>query len=483
MARTRKTAAPKKAAPKKLSPQARTGQLGVNLVEKIVLTMGCGWHPTNQSLDVGIDGEIELVEPSSHAATNSVVRVQVKATFGTWPAESQTGFEFPVDERDLNYWLSGNTPVVLIVTRPLQEEAYWVDLKAYFANAATKRERRIRFEKATMAFTKNCLSDLFGIARPKSIGLYFAPPPKEESLYTNLLEVRRVPTRLWLAETSLRPGKKAFERLREHGLHDVEEFVIDNRRFLTPHELTTHGWGDLIDRGTVEDFDPSEWSDSPDADKRRLFVQLLNRCLYARAWQLGIGRRKDDDALYFRPTEDLSAREVPFRSVKEESVRTVFRGYPYTKGEHVGEIAYYRHAACNTQFRRYDGQWYLEILPTYHFTSDGYRRHPLADRYVSGMKRQEKQGPVMYQLVMWASILRGSEEVDADVSFWEENPYPFLGFGPLRTLTLGVGIDDKAWLPNEDQMTEEAGEATMNELPLFEVVDPYKEEPGHEAGP
>ena len=54
--------------------------------------------------------------------------------------------------------------------------------------------------------------------------------------------------------------------------------------------------------------------------------------------------------------------------------------------------------------------------------------------------------------------------------------------GPLQTLTLDVGIDDKAWLPNEDKEIEVAGEATMDELPLFEVVDPYKPDPATEEG-
>src|SRR4051812_41070954 len=108
----------KKTGPKKLSSQAVTGQRGVSLVESIVLEMGCGWHPTNQSLEAGIDGEIELVNPGTRAATNSVVRVQVKGTVGRWSAETETSFEYIVDERDLTYWLSGNTPVVLVVTRP-----------------------------------------------------------------------------------------------------------------------------------------------------------------------------------------------------------------------------------------------------------------------------------------------------------------------------------------------------------------------------
>lgn len=469
----------KKTGPKKLSTQAVTGQRGVNLVEDVVLAMGCGWHPTNPSVEAGIDGEIELVDPGSRGATNSVVRVQVKGTLGRWQAETDTGFEYTVEERDLTYWLSGNTPVVLVVTRPQDREAYWVDVKSYFATPAAKKSRKVRFDKRTMAFTPDALGALASIALPKSMGLYFAPPPREEKLFTNLLRVTRKPERLWLGETSLRPGKEAFKTLREHGLGEVAEFVIDNKRLLTPHDLADPRWRGLVDRGGIEDFPASDWADSSDPDKRRLFVQLLNRCLYARAWQVGVARRKDDDALYFRATQSLEPLQVPFRSVKEDATRTVFKGYPYTKGDRIGEIAYYRHAACHPRFRRYDGQWYLELLPTYHFTSDAYRAHPRAATYAAKMKVQEKQGAVMYQLVMWASILRGSEEVEADLfsDASSSNSYPFLGFGSLETLTLGVGIDEKAWLQNEEKDTAAAGEATVGELPLFDEPDPYAPDP------
>src|SRR6266550_8878158 len=65
---------------KKVSEQAIIGETGVNLIERIVLAMGCGWHRTNQAVEVGIDGEIELVHPETRVATNSVVRVQSRAT-------------------------------------------------------------------------------------------------------------------------------------------------------------------------------------------------------------------------------------------------------------------------------------------------------------------------------------------------------------------------------------------------------------------
>jgi hypothetical protein len=458
---------------KTLSSQAVTGEAGIAYIHRIVTAMGCGWHPTNQTVEVGIDGEIELVNPKTREATNAIIRVQSRATILRFTAETDTGFEYICEERELDYWMSGNAPVILVRSRPHSDEAYWVSIKDYFADARVRKTRKIVFEKRAMRFDKNALPALFDIAMPKSKGLYFAPAPREEKLYTNLLEVSRMPNRLWLAETHLRTRREVFNSLLASG-SDLPEFAISYKRVLSAHDLSQPAWATIVDPGTVEEFPSSEWADSPDIDKRNLFTELLTYCLGARARSLDVvfWRADGETQLWFEPTGDLAPREVPYRSVKETAERIVFRGFPYTSGARMGEIAYYRHLACQVRFRRYDGQWLLELNPTYHFTTDGKFPHPRSERYLSGIKRLERQGAVMYQVVCWAAVLRGSVEGE-DPYF--ANQYPFIGFGPLRTFDLKCGIDEKAWLSNEEASVTQVGEQTLEDLPLFEDINPYSD--------
>jgi hypothetical protein len=68
---------------KRVSPYTRLGQLGVNLIEKIVLNdLKCLWTPTQAASDVGIDGYIEICRADTGDATNLIVQVQSKATMG-----------------------------------------------------------------------------------------------------------------------------------------------------------------------------------------------------------------------------------------------------------------------------------------------------------------------------------------------------------------------------------------------------------------
>ena len=127
--------------PKTLSKQALIGQRGVNLIERIVLDMGSRWVPS-PVLDVGIDGIIELCDPTTGAALGIVLHVQSRATEERFTAETVDSFEYLCSERDLDYWMQGNAPVVLVVSRPGNNEAYWVSIKDYFADPNRRSARR-----------------------------------------------------------------------------------------------------------------------------------------------------------------------------------------------------------------------------------------------------------------------------------------------------------------------------------------------------
>src|SRR5439155_10305549 len=52
------------------------GQRGVNFVERVVLDMGFTWEATR--VDVGVDGQIEIRDPTTGAMKNWILRAQVK---------------------------------------------------------------------------------------------------------------------------------------------------------------------------------------------------------------------------------------------------------------------------------------------------------------------------------------------------------------------------------------------------------------------
>lgn len=109
-------------ASKKITKSSIIGGRGVNLIEKVVLEMGCLWYPTG-GVEAGIDGLIEIRDVVTGEVTNSILQVQSKATNGRFTAETATSFEYlamPLLDRAKNVLLRleleqlGEKPLVFI---------------------------------------------------------------------------------------------------------------------------------------------------------------------------------------------------------------------------------------------------------------------------------------------------------------------------------------------------------------------------------
>jgi len=444
---------------KKVSNNVLLGEKGINLIQKRVLEMGFVWHQRGV-VDAGVDGTIELRKEDSEEVLNTIIQVQSRATGGKFTAETQAGFEYMCDERDLEYWMRGNTPIILVRSRPSSDEAYWISVKDYFSSPALRRSRRILFDKKTNRFDRSCRSQLFDLGVARGAGLYLGPTPRREEIYSNLLRVSSVAKTLYVADTEFRNRHALRELLPVHGSGASQEWILTSKRLISFHDLGEPPWDKVCDLGTLESFDTSEWASSSDPVRRREFVDLLNRCLRQKAWLRGVRYHEGRECYYFPATKSMKPRRIRYEGLSRASTRTVFSGYFSKTAE--GKIAYYRHFAFNGHFRRYADEWFLEIVPTYHYTSDGSRMDRWYSERLSGIKRLERNPAVLHQVLFWAEYLRQPKVGDLF-----QKDYPFLRFDALVTFQVGVGIPDDEWLPNEeDEATKQAVEV-VDEPSLF----------------
>lgn len=77
--------------------------------------MGSRWTPSGAN-EVGIDGYIELFDPTTHVAVGKTLAVQSKVV-SVFLNDTAEIFDFWCDRRDLDYWLQGNMPVILVVSQ------------------------------------------------------------------------------------------------------------------------------------------------------------------------------------------------------------------------------------------------------------------------------------------------------------------------------------------------------------------------------
>jgi len=449
--------------PKTLSSQGLLGQKGVNLIEKIVLDMGSRWTPSGPN-EVGIDGYIELFDPGSRVALGKTLAVQSKAVSEFLNDTNET-FDFWCEQRDLDYWLHGNLPVILIVSRPATNEAYWISVKDYFAGSEQGSSPRLRFAKASQRFTIATLHDLLDLGRSPGIGLYLAPVPRAERLHSNLLPLIQFPDHMYIASTRFRSAGEVWAALRRENSFADGAWILRDKNIVAFHDLSDSPWSTICDLGTVESFDSDGWAATDDPNQTRQFVQLLNQTLRTQlAPEVRYWPREDSYA-YVGHLEE-GTKKISYPSLKRRSPLSVVSKFQKKTSD--GRIfEWLRHLAFRGQFRRFDGQWYLEITPTYRFTSDGNWLYRFHEEALKGIKRLEGNRAVLSAILFWANYLNPKNDLFAA----KDNP---LTFGNLLHFDLEVGINDSQWSARDPNPPPE--EASN----LEDAFLPFDEEPMHE---
>jgi hypothetical protein len=419
-----------------------SGQKGVNLIERVVLDMESLWTPTGAN-EVGIDGYIELFDPATRKPLGLTLAAQSKVASALGKDPSPT-FDFWCAPADVEYWLAGNMPVILVVSNPASAEAYWVSVKDYFKDWTPGKPTTVTFTKSEQGFRKDSLRALAAIAAPKA-GLYLAPPRKTEKLHSNLLVIEAFPERIFFADTECRWPSDIWALLRKSHRDPDAGWVLKGKRFVSFHDLSEEPWTAVCDQGTVESFPATDWSDFAEPDRQHLFVQLLNQTLRAQL---------RGEVRYWSGEECFAivgkAKKLSYQSLKRRSRISVVSQFSSTSKD--GRVfEWRRHMAFRGQFRLLDGQWCLEITPTYRFTRDGFELERFHEDRLKGIKRLEGNRAVLSCVLFWADYLRPNKNL-----FTQDAPP--IQFGNLLTFDSAVGINDKQWLSADPEFGKEAAD-------------------------
>jgi len=431
------------------------GDSGIALIHRIVNQMGFLWNALH--LEAGIDGLIEIRDSVTEEVSNCIIQVQSKAGDSYFKAETDTTFEFLCKERDLDYWLRGNAPVVLIVSRPSNDEAYWVSVKDYFKDPKKRKNRKVVFDKIRDRFEPACREQLASLAMPANSGLYLTALPESEYLVCNLLPISTFPKRLFRASTKLHFPGQVWEQLRKSNGIAPAEWFLHGGFIYSFHDLTFAPWNRACISATTENMAANDWAFSNDRTRRYVFVRLVRACVGELLFRQYVRFDKDKEHHFFRATPDLSERKVGGLSV--------FKGY---ESKTVPDrIAYYRHRAVKLQYLRFEEQWYVEITPSYHFTSDGWKLSRFFEERLRGIKKIERQNKVhLRQVRLWEEVLTQRHiapprPIPKQKSFFGDEleaepviePYDLISFDSLLCFTVDNAVPEKAWLPAQPDDT------------------------------
>jgi len=431
---------------KKISQRDILGERGVAFVREIILGMGFMFYETG-GVEAGIDGTIEIRDQKTEEATNIILQVQVKSTSQNWEKESDASFIYRCSEKDLKYWLNGNAPVLLILSRPQTKEAYWISIKDYFHSSKLISERKIIIDK-----NQNSLSGseeaIKNIGIPKNSGVYFNPPRVKENLISNLLKVNNFPKYIHSADTSYNKGAELWAETQNLGIKLPGEWIIWQGRIWSFHDVSEKPFAQFCDVGTYQKDNSSEWAYSLGFDKRNRFSWLLRECLKNKLHKLNVYFDRKEDHFYFGYLDLKKSRQINYRKGSRKSPPiTVFQAYP-----NFVKTYYYRHTAFIHKFKLYSNNWYLEITPTYRYTYNGKNLARKRNEYLSKIKKIEKNKSVLSLVELWASILTRKNGLDREKELLE--------FGELLKFEINVGL-------SKAKITSNKSKIDNNTLDLF----------------
>jgi hypothetical protein len=412
------------------------GALGENFIKDVVLRMG---HVFNCiQIDSGLDGNIELRDPATGEMLNLLLRVQVKSTT-RFQSDTADGFSFTCDARDIEYWLKGNTPNILVVCNPKERVAYWKSIRDYFATPERRKTRTVGFSKSEDTFNESASGRLFDLARPTDSGLYMEAPRQSELLTTNLLPVITRPQTIYIAPTECKSIKEVYARAQDQGGELPPEIILTDKTLISVHDFREDPvWRHVCEQSASEQFQFDERFDPHETAARSQIAEFLYRCLQGFAKSEGLRYRHTDRVFYVPYVKhDNSAQLRMFHSSRRDSSRTQARGLVIPLG---GAAIGYKHCAFHAEFVCADGHWYMHVSPTYFYTANGWKKKHNADEFLSKMKRLEKNKAVFSQLRLWEQYL-----CDAGKADLVRCAYPHLAFGHLECVRIDRAVPDDLW--------------------------------------
>ena len=439
---------------KKIGKSDIIGDRGVAFIRQLILEIGFVFYETG-GVEAGIDGYIEIRDPVTGVVSNQVLQFQSRATTRALPGDKGETFAWPITEDELAYWRNGTAPVVLIIVEPDARRAYWKFIKGYFDTPEKLTARKIVFHKTNDALTNESGPALAQVAESQTVGAIPLPNRVHETLTLNLLRVGRIAPTIYWAPTEYSTGTQFNAALREIDPKAGSEWIVRSNAVMSFHDLDQDPWRRLIDPGAIEPFDVDEWADADDPDRERQFVELLRRSL-SQLVRPTVRFDREDGVYYFASQKGRDRVSVSYRASTNMTARAVVERYKRKKAP--TETAFWRHSAFRPRWHRFDGDWYLEVTPTYYYTYNGNDKSRFTEDYLKKIKELEDNNAVIGQFLMWRHWLceRGRGDLVTP-------GYPFLGVEALDSFGLDRGVPDDLWRSSESN-------TRPTEASLFDVT-------------
>ncbi|MCI0747013.1 MAG: toll/interleukin-1 receptor domain-containing protein [Verrucomicrobia subdivision 3 bacterium] len=274
---------------------------------------------------------------------------------------------------------------------------------------------------------------------------------EQETLFSNLFPVT-FPAKIQTARVSL----KRNVNLREHfsavwkkagGVGDAPvDFWIEKKVLYTFRPFTDKFWQAIIASKAIHPADPKPTltlADSKLMADKNVFIKLLNRCLdqlcasHEMAHKLGWSKKMR--CHLFVATPGTKRGRIKVRAITKQGQREVYKAIRNKLSSDPHAVQHWQHQAFRHFFVRFGGQWYLQVIPFWAFTSDGQETPSRWQKTSSAnMRRPERNRAVLGHVAFWAAILCREDDLLRTNQLFQIH-YP-------SKLSVSPSITDKDWI-------------------------------------
>lgn len=246
-------------------------------------------------------------------------------------------------------------------------------------------------------------TDLDGVKISEQFPIDYADEINEQ-IASNLLPITTIPRHVWIGPCGSVTYKEVFDHLNKtRGINPT--FVLRENRLYSFWDLNDPEcpFRTFLIGDSIEKIEITPWLNN--LDKKNILIELLNRAFRNHCFNLELQYDKRHNRHFFFPYAE-GDRTFQWHTGERKSTRTVVK--KYVKGK--SKYEFWKHHSLHGRFLNLGSEIFLQLVPGYTFTRDGYTASGKDQGSLSTKwTHEEYNSSVFYHIRFWCYVLSSGE--------------------------------------------------------------------------
>ncbi|MGB6231526.1 MAG: SMEK domain-containing protein [Litorimonas sp.] len=168
---------------------------------------------------------------------------------------------------------------------------------------------------------------------------------------------------------------------------ETDAWVYYDERLFAFEDMERTGVAAVVDAGSIERLDTADLATSPEIENVNVLRQLLHAETHERLKRHGVCMDRKDRFFFFGPSFDGQQERKETWVGKRSAERFVYRVVQQKKDS--SKVAHHQHLSFDLSFSPIGDTWYAQVVPSWYYSFNGFRRSNWHEDLLSKQKRME----------------------------------------------------------------------------------------------